>query len=338
VGGCSERACRVAAHGVFLAARAIGPGHVLFTVTHDRSLGTYEGVAGAAAAFRRVIGIGSIPEPLRSAVSEQLSRDAAPSASESPSATYVLHGRPRPGGGGGVAATAPAPPAPSAWRGHDRAIAVAAALGGHLGVARDTGRGFTRLWLLLPRTPLARGRRDSAGVISVSLLQSLGIGRSMRDIAPQAASTARYGMRAIAPAAAAATSVATEGAPALAAAASRSPWPVADERPAVLLSPVSAPRSPYDPPDRPPHVAGAHASPARRTASSRRMSPRRVLLVDDEAVLRRLVGRMLDRLGVAYEALEDGAEVAGALTPEHDLILLDIVMKHSDGVQVRAGG
>jgi CheY-like chemotaxis protein len=63
---------------------------------------------------------------------------------------------------------------------------------------------------------------------------------------------------------------------------------------------------------------------------------RRVLFVDDEAVLRRLVARMLERLGVPYDALEDGSEVAGALRPEHDLILLDIVMKHSDGVQVRA--
>ncbi len=66
---------------------------------------------------------------------------------------------------------------------------------------------------------------------------------------------------------------------------------------------------------------------------------RRVLLVDDESVLRRLLSRMLERLGVAHTALEDGREVEGALTREHpDLILLDIVMKHSDGVQVRALG
>lgn len=64
--------------------------------------------------------------------------------------------------------------------------------------------------------------------------------------------------------------------------------------------------------------------------------PRRVMLVDDEAVLRHLLAHMLDKMGIAHDALEDGRDVAGALTPHHDLLLLDIAMKHSDGVEARA--
>ena len=44
---------------------------------------------------------------------------------------------------------------------------------------------------------------------------------------------------------------------------------------------------------------------------------------------------MLQRIGVRVQAvLEDGSDVAAALTPDTGIILLDIVMKRSDGVQV----
>ena len=45
---------------------------------------------------------------------------------------------------------------------------------------------------------------------------------------------------------------------------------------------------------------------------------------------------MLQRVGVRVQAvLEDGSDVAAALMPDTGIILLDIVMKRSDGVQVR---
>ena len=58
-----------------------------------------------------------------------------------------------------------------------------------------------------------------------------------------------------------------------------------------------------------------------------------------DRALARVVG--LDRKGrregaiVECDALEDGCEVAAALKPSHELLLLDIVMRQSDGVEVR---
>ena len=63
---------------------------------------------------------------------------------------------------------------------------------------------------------------------------------------------------------------------------------------------------------------------------------RRVLLVDDEATLRRLGTRMLQAQNVVCEVLEDGCDVAAMLTPAHELLLLDIEMRQSDGVEARA--
>ena len=64
--------------------------------------------------------------------------------------------------------------------------------------------------------------------------------------------------------------------------------------------------------------------------------PTRAMLVDDEGILRRLGTRTLERAGVPADVHEDGSEVAAALTPAHELLLLDIVMRHSDGAVVRA--
>jgi CheY-like chemotaxis protein len=58
------------------------------------------------------------------------------------------------------------------------------------------------------------------------------------------------------------------------------------------------------------------------------------IVVDDESTLRRLAHRMLTKIGLSVEMLEDGSELAAALKPDTGLVLLDIVMKRSDGVQV----
>jgi hypothetical protein len=59
------------------------------------------------------------------------------------------------------------------------------------------------------------------------------------------------------------------------------------------------------------------------------------IVVDDEATLRRLAERMVVHAGLRCVALEDGSELAEAIEPGTGLVLLDIVMKRSDGVQVR---
>lgn len=59
-----------------------------------------------------------------------------------------------------------------------------------------------------------------------------------------------------------------------------------------------------------------------------------VLVVDDEAINRKIVGRMLDRLGCTHEECEDGDQVGGALLSSalpFDVILLDVLMKRTHG-------
>ena len=58
------------------------------------------------------------------------------------------------------------------------------------------------------------------------------------------------------------------------------------------------------------------------------------IVVDDEGTLRRLAERMMGRVGLRCVTLEDGSELAGAIKPDTGIVLLDIVMKRSDGVQV----
>ena len=62
------------------------------------------------------------------------------------------------------------------------------------------------------------------------------------------------------------------------------------------------------------------------------------IVVDDESTLRRLAHRMLSTIGLACVTLEDGSALAAAIMPDTGIVLLDIVMKRSDGVQVGGGG
>jgi len=62
-----------------------------------------------------------------------------------------------------------------------------------------------------------------------------------------------------------------------------------------------------------------------------------VLIVDDSATHRRILGRMLERLGAPHTDIEDGEDVFVALVnavPKIDLILLDVQMARSNGIVV----
>jgi CheY-like chemotaxis protein len=62
-----------------------------------------------------------------------------------------------------------------------------------------------------------------------------------------------------------------------------------------------------------------------------------VLIVDDSETHRRILGRMLERLGSTHTDIEDGEDVFVALVnaaPKIDLILLDVQMAHSNGIVV----
>jgi hypothetical protein len=60
-----------------------------------------------------------------------------------------------------------------------------------------------------------------------------------------------------------------------------------------------------------------------------------VIVVEDEATLRRLAERMLGRIGARAEVYEDGSELTAGAARGASLVLMDIVMKRSDGVHVR---
>lgn len=61
---------------------------------------------------------------------------------------------------------------------------------------------------------------------------------------------------------------------------------------------------------------------------------RRVLVVDDEAMIRAVLGRMLKRLEVDYELVADGsAAVSAAASARYDLVLMDINMPGLGGIE-----
>ncbi|MBK9519002.1 MAG: response regulator [Anaeromyxobacter sp.] len=64
-------------------------------------------------------------------------------------------------------------------------------------------------------------------------------------------------------------------------------------------------------------------------------SPFRVLLVDDEPVIRELVQAMLEGGGVEVRCVEDGGKaVPEAIAYRPDLVLLDIILPGLDGLSV----
>lgn len=60
-----------------------------------------------------------------------------------------------------------------------------------------------------------------------------------------------------------------------------------------------------------------------------------VIVVEDEATLRRLAERMLGRIGLRTAVYEDGSDLTAGAARGASLVLMDIVMKRSDGVHVR---
>ncbi len=60
--------------------------------------------------------------------------------------------------------------------------------------------------------------------------------------------------------------------------------------------------------------------------------PRRILVADDEAGCRELLAAMLRPLGHAIDAAADGREALAKLSPETDLLLLDLMMPGVDGL------
>jgi len=65
------------------------------------------------------------------------------------------------------------------------------------------------------------------------------------------------------------------------------------------------------------------------------VKPKRILLVEDEALARRTLGRALEAAGYEVVALADGAEALRRLEDERfDLVVTDLVMEGQDGVQV----
>lgn len=66
-----------------------------------------------------------------------------------------------------------------------------------------------------------------------------------------------------------------------------------------------------------------------------RLLPSRVLVVDDEETIRRLLEKFLDHRGCDVDTASDGAEALASLRREQpDMLLLDIRMPKVDGLQV----
>lgn len=62
--------------------------------------------------------------------------------------------------------------------------------------------------------------------------------------------------------------------------------------------------------------------------------PRRILVVDDDAASRQLLAAMLEPLGHVIDTAGDGGEALAKLSPETDLLLLDLLMPGVDGMAV----
>ena len=60
----------------------------------------------------------------------------------------------------------------------------------------------------------------------------------------------------------------------------------------------------------------------------------KALVVDDDEMFRRVLGRQLSRLGFTYSELESGDKVVAMLEAEHfDIIFLDLIMEGQEGIE-----
>src|SRR5262245_24502338 len=74
------------------------------------------------------------------------------------------------------------------------------------------------------------------------------------------------------------------------------------------------------------------AEPSRFDDAPDARSPLRVLLVEDEAVNRRVLLRLLERLDVRADSASDGVEAVAAVRARpYDVILMDLQMPEMDG-------
>lgn len=65
--------------------------------------------------------------------------------------------------------------------------------------------------------------------------------------------------------------------------------------------------------------------------------PLRILLADDNAIVRKVTLRILQRYGYQAEAVCDGVEALEALEQEsYDVVLMDIQMPNKDGLEATA--
>ncbi|MDQ3553677.1 MAG: response regulator transcription factor [Chloroflexota bacterium] len=63
-------------------------------------------------------------------------------------------------------------------------------------------------------------------------------------------------------------------------------------------------------------------------------APRRVLVVDDEPTVREVVARYLERDGMTVEQASDGAQALDALKRHPDLVVLDIMLPGTTGLEI----
>ena len=329
-----QYACGLARSGTIeLAAVAGAPGSpasdvVLFTVTcsgyrGDTEASLFNAARGAATAARSV-GLASLPPGLRTAVEAMLG-NARRSAVASPHEhTYRLIR---------AASDARATQSSSAVEA-SFALAMAGvqaeALGAHIGLAARSAHDavpMTRLWLVVQRR-LELVVNDDADTPSFELGARAAALESNADSEHPHSEGA--GSIRVAPSG-------LQHAGARSGGATRQPHAPLSAATVVPTSPPISAAGGQSVGYMSPPQAGVTRNTSDAPATGAVYQPiKRVMLVDDEITLRRLGSRMLAAQGVECDVLEDGSGVAGSITSAHELLLLDIVMRQSDGVEVRA--
>ncbi len=186
---------------------------------------------------------------------------------------------------------------------------IASAIGGHIGM-RQEGARRVKFWLLLPAVA---SKAVPAVVAPAAAPAAAAAGPSDVGVAPTGGEEALPPPSHPQPPAARARISNSQAYPATA---------------AVAVAPAAA---------APAAAAAANADAGVATAPppGAPVVIESVIVVDDEGILRRLAERMFGRAGLRCVSLEDGSELADAIEPGTGLVLLDIVMKRSDGVRVR---